>query len=94
MIAYNQTEPPLYDVTTIRSKGISFWVAGKDGIIPPASVEILVNDMRVPVETHYINQSGVFFNHGSFLFHKNVSSLLNIPSLITLESSLLKMPTY
>lgn len=88
MIAYNETEPPLYDVTKIRSKGISFWAAGKDGIIPTASVEILVNDMRVPIETHYINQSGIYFNHGSFLFHKNVSSLLIIPSLITLESQL------
>lgn len=87
MIAYNQTEPPVYDVTKIHSKGLSFWAGGNDGIIPPASIETLVSDMRVPIETHYINQSGVYFNHGSFLFHKNVSNLLIIPSLITLEST-------
>lgn len=86
MIAYNQTEPPLYDVTKIRSKGISFWAGGTDGIIPLASIETLANEMRVPIETHYINQSGVYFNHGSFLFHRNISDLLILPSLITLES--------
>lgn len=40
----------------------------------------------VPVEKHFYNQSDVYFNHVSYLFHKNIANLLVIPALMRLES--------
>lgn len=84
--AYGQPNAPLYDVSRITSKTITFWVGNTDGFVTLANVERLMRDMSVPVKLFYIDQPGLAFNHNSFSLHKNVSRLVVIPSLKEIES--------
>lgn len=44
----------------------------------------------VPVHQHFFNDSNLFFDRISFEVHQDVAKLVNIPSLITIESWVLK----
>lgn len=81
LIAYNQTEPPIYDVSKIKLRKLTFFTGSSDALITPRSVFNIANDMKVPVEKVYIKKPGIFFNHVGFLFHRNLSTLVNIPVL-------------
>lgn len=85
LIAYNQTEPPIYDVSKIRLRKLTFITGTSDALITPRSVFSIARDMKVPVEKIYIKKPGIFFNHIGFLFHRNVSTLINIPALRRIE---------
>lgn len=40
----------------------------------------------VPVKSRFFNDTGLYWNHISFLIHKEVSTYLNLPSLKYIES--------
>lgn len=86
MIAYNQTEPPVYDVSKIKLRTLSFWTGVTDHLIPPRTVLAIANDMRVPVERVFLNEPGLFFNHLGPLYHQDVVRLINVPALKRIES--------
>lgn len=86
MIAYNQTSPPIYDASKIRFKRLSLWQGNTDALVSPADFKSLKSRLEVRVESHYIDPPGRYFNHASFLLHKNISFLLNIPALKSLET--------
>lgn len=86
LAVYNQTTPPLYNVSRITSKTITFWAGNKDGLVPLKDVKRIMNDMSVPVKLYYIDGPNLSFNHDSFSIHTNVSRLVVIPSIKELES--------
>lgn len=86
MLAYGQPNPPVYDLSRIISRTMSIWAGCTDNLVPIFTVEKIVRELTVPIEQYYLNQTGLYFNHASFLFHNRVSTLINIPSLKFLES--------
>lgn len=84
MAAYGQKEAPIYNLTRIRSRSISLWHGGKDILASPTDVDILKNDLSVPVDDRFITE--VPFGHYDLLFGVNVTQLVNIPSLKVIES--------
>lgn len=87
-IAYSQPTAPAYDITRVKSRTLSLWAGGTDGIVPETGVKRTAEllKLRVPVMENYIDQAGIYFNHISFFLHQNVSSLLNIPGLRQIHS--------
>lgn len=83
--AYGQVEPPLYNVSKITLKTMSIWTGESDATVLEPFVKKLVKDFRVPVEAHYLDLPDYFFNHFSFVTHKEVANLAIIPSLETIE---------
>lgn len=78
--------PPLYDVSKITSKGLYFWGAEFDGLVNIEDVAENVADLSVPAVFTRLDQPNIFFEHTSYIWHKNKSKLLYIPSLRILES--------
>lgn len=76
---YSKSIPPLYDIESIRTKGMSIWQGATDALVAIADYEELLHRFNTPVEAHIIGGDGVYFNHISFLLHKNVTTLFNIP---------------
>lgn len=83
---YGSPVPPLYDVSKITSKGLYFWGAANDGLASIDAVADNVADLNVEAVFTRFDQPGLYFNHFSYLWHKNKSHLLFIPSLKILES--------
>lgn len=46
MAAYGSVSPPIYNVSNIVSKSISFWRGQKDALATPTDVEILKSDFK------------------------------------------------
>lgn len=86
LAAYNQTKPPVYDVSKIISPTITFWVGNKDGLVPLKDAQRIMNDMVVPVKLYHLDGPGLAFDHNSFALHREVATILIIPSLKELES--------
>lgn len=86
-IAYGQPEAPLYDVSRIKPSKMSLWFGGTDALVSIESGHRIVGDLTFPVEAHYLDQPGLFFNHISYFQHKNVSKLVIIPGLKFIESA-------
>lgn len=83
---YAQIIPPLYNISRIISDSVSLWVGETDALSPLLAVKKMVADFKVPVETHFFKLPELFFNHESFLSHKDVANLAIIPSLKTIET--------
>lgn len=86
LIAYNQTSPPIYDVSRIKLRTISLWSGVTDGLVPYRTALEIGNDMSVPVEQVYLNESGLLFNHIGYSIHQDVARLVIIPALKRIES--------
>lgn len=85
MLIYNQTSPPRYEIDKISNARLSIYVGNTDIMVPPATIQSLIRNLNVPVELHYLNQSGGLFNHISYQFHKQVHKIVNIPIIHKLE---------
>lgn len=60
---YNSINPPIYDVTKINATNISIYSGVSDKLVSYKAIVNLVNDMKVPVEHYFINETGLIFNH-------------------------------
>lgn len=88
MRAYGQASPPLYNVSKVVSQPIAIWFGNADNLVPAVGVRDLIDDLRVPVEQHFIDKPGVFWNHYSYFIAENeIPSLLTVPSVMFLESN-------
>lgn len=77
LIAYNQTKPPIYDVSKITNTRMSFYIGNHDGQVLMEAVQAIIDDLTVkPAEVVYINNPGVYFNHISFALHEDVGNLM------------------
>lgn len=90
MRAYGQPHPPFYDVSKIKLRDIEVWAGSDDVITTITGAKKLVKHIGFPISEHYIDQEGVVFNHVAFLFHKNISHLVVLPCLKTLEKKSLQ----
>lgn len=86
LIAYNQTSPPIYDVSRIKLRTISLWSGATDGLVPYRTALEIGADMSVPVEQVYLNESNLLFNHISYSIHNDLPRLVTIPALRRIES--------
>lgn len=87
-IVYGQSTAPVYNITKITEGSMSIFSGNTDILASYDSILEMIRDLRggVKVESNYINRTGLYFNHASFIMHKNVSRYLIQPSLIHLES--------
>lgn len=86
MVAYGQPTPPPYDVKKITLRNMEVWAGGTDILTSIAGAKKLVKDLEYPIEEHYLDGKGLFFNHVAFIFHLNVSRLVTLPNLKSIET--------
>lgn len=90
---YGTDRPPIYDFTDIKFNQFSIWWGKTDTLVSPDAIELLLTDInsKKPTATdlHYLNGTQLFFDHASFLIHKNIAKLLNIPTLKTIAKRFL-----
>lgn len=86
LAVYNQTKPPLYDVSRITSKTLTFWIGNKDGLVPLRDMKRIMSDLSVPAKLYYIDGPNLAFNHDSYSIHSNISRLAVIPGIKELET--------
>lgn len=82
--AYGQSSAPIYNVSRITSNSISLWRGEQDSLATPTDVDILKGDLKVSIDDRYIR--AIPFAHYDLLFGSDVSNLVNIPSLVLIES--------
>lgn len=85
--AYGVPEAPIYNVSKITSKSLTFWNGNSDSATTISSVEQIAKDMQVNhSEQYYLNKTGLLFTHISFFIHKKVASLIVLPGIKVLHS--------
>lgn len=85
LLVYGTRKAPIYKTQSITSRRLVIWQGNSDALVDITDYESLLNNLSVPVEKHLINETGINFNHDSFFYHKNVSTLFIIPALKSLE---------
>lgn len=82
---YSRPQVEEYDLRKIKKQKISIWQGNTDALVTTADTQELVENLGFQVDYHYIDGYGLKFDHSAFMLHKNVSTILNIPTLIYLE---------
>lgn len=85
MIAYNQSESPIYEMDQIKDARISIWVGNTDIRVTPETTKILVDSLKMPVNLTVLGTSDQKFNHLSYQYHYNVHKMINIPIMQSLQ---------
>lgn len=88
--AYGNSQAPMYDTNIISADKLSVWQGNTDAFVSTADSQILLENIKVPVEYHLLDKPGLYFNHAAFIIHKDVAKLLNLPVLQFLESKNLR----
>lgn len=82
---YGSVEAPIYDVSKINTS-LYFWGAQNDQLVAIEDVQRNVNDLSVPYVFTRLDQPGIYFEHFSYLFHKDKFGLLFIKCMKIIES--------
>lgn len=70
---YNQTTPPEYNLTNAVAP-IAVYYSSSDWVADPRDVQTLVNELPNVIHNYLVPHTA--FNHGAFLFGKDVHGLL------------------
>ncbi|CAG2119232.1 unnamed protein product, partial [Medioppia subpectinata] len=81
---YGQQTAPNYNISSIDSKYIVIMNGLNDWIADPTDVDILVDQLTVPIVRHVIPYE--HWTHGDFVFAREVGKYINAPILGVLHS--------
>lgn len=83
---YRSIEAPQYNLASIDTRKLSIWGGNTDMQVSFDDLNSLFAFMQPVADVRLLNPPGLRLNHFSFQFHRNVSALINIPSLRIIES--------
>lgn len=86
MAAYGQNTAPFYPSKRINATKLSIWSGNTDFLVNPEDVKVLLRNIDTPAEVHFLGDPIHLYNHISYQYHKNVTTVVSIPSLKFLDS--------
>lgn len=82
IIAYGNPLGRLYDFSKIKFRNLSIYYALNDGFVQYRDTQQLLAQLTVPVENvRFYNDTGLYWNHISYLLHTKVARYLILPVL-------------
>lgn len=83
---YGKPVPPIYDMSKVETRKLIIWTGNTDAMVMVYDTKKLADELpdSVIVDYRYVNNTGIAYNHHSFLYHINVDILTNIPTIKSL----------